>query len=248
MRDPHSGWIQLSAAEFVLVWSALDLGPVPSALGIPHIGRTPRTRAQLADQASETLAGRELGTVTAPARDLAIVLRLLGNPQALMDLTVDGQESSLAAIASAGARGNAVAARVGDEVRVGPVERPALALLDAVMPLVAGPGASVNIRSADFMSACAAGSEDGESGFVGVLARAGVRAADASVVARALTARLGGGRFGVSQGRSRVAFSWVDTPEGRYALRDVNGWISVTPVDPARLASMADEMWSPGRA
>jgi hypothetical protein len=34
----------------------------------------------------------------------------------------------------------------------------------------------------------------------------------------------------------------VDTPEGRYVLRSVNGWVSVVPVDPYRLSVMADEM------
>ncbi|MET0135300.1 MAG: ESX secretion-associated protein EspG [Kibdelosporangium sp.] len=248
MRDPNSGWIQLSAAEFVLLWSALDLGPVPLALGIPNIGRTPRTRAALVDQASGTLAGRDLGTVRAPARDLAVVLRLLADHQVLMDLTVDGQESSLAAIAGSGPRGSAVAARVSDEVRIGPVERPASALLDAVVPLQPGPGAPVNLRAADFEAACASGARDGVSGFVALLGRAGVRQGDANVVARALTGRLGGGRFGVTRGRDRSALAWVDTAEGRYALRSVDGWVSVTPVDPPRLAAMAGEMWFPGRA
>jgi hypothetical protein len=242
VRDPHSGWIQLSSAEFLLVWSALSLGPVPAALGIPHIGRTPRTRADLVAEASATLASRDLGTVEAPARDLAIVLRLLGNRQTLVEMTVDGQDSSLAAIGGSSPRGNAVAARVADEVRVGPVERVAGALLEAVVPLPAGPGSSVNVRAEDFDSACVAGSADGVSGFTSVLVQAGTRQQDATIVARALTARLGGGRVGVSQAQRRAAFSWVDTPDGRYVLRNAGGWVTVTPVDPGRLAALVDDM------
>ncbi|MBP2321600.1 hypothetical protein JOF56_001985 [Kibdelosporangium banguiense] len=242
MRDPHSGWIQLSAAEFVLVWPALRLGPIPLALGIPNIGRTTRSRAELVNEASLTLSGRDLGTVQEPARDLAHVLRQLAAAQTLVDLTVDGQESSLAAIGSITPRGNAVAARVSDEVRVGPVERVTTALLDAVIPLPAGPGNSVNIRVADYEDACSEGVYDGVSGFVRVLAHKGVRQSDATMVARALTDRLGGGRFGVNHGRDRSSMSWVDTPDGRYVLRNAGGWVSVVPVDPHRLTVMADEM------
>jgi hypothetical protein len=248
VRDPRSGWIQLSAAEFILVWRALGLGPIPLALGIPHIGRTSRTRAALAEEASATLSGRELGTVQAPARDLAIVLRQLAAHQTLVELTVDGQDSSLAAIGSITGRGNAVAARVSDEVRIGPVERVTTALLDAVVPLPPGPGSSVNVRVADYEAACAEGVADGVSGFVGVLTRAGLRQADATMVARALTDRLGGGRLGVSRGRDRSSMSWVDTPDGRYVLRTSGGWVSVVPVDPHRLGVMADEMVVSGAA
>ncbi|MET0233022.1 MAG: ESX secretion-associated protein EspG [Kibdelosporangium sp.] len=242
MRDPRSGWIQLSAAEFVLVWSAMRLGPIPLELGIPNIGRTTRSRAELMDEASLTLSGRDLGTVQAPARDLAHVLRQLAAAQTLLDLTVDGQESSLAAIGSITPQGSAVAARVSDEVRIGPVERVTLALLDAVVPLPAGPGSSVNIRVADYEAACTEGVYDGVSGFVRALSHAGVRQADATMVARALVDRLGGGRLGVSHGRDRSSMSWVDTAEGRYVLRDAGGWVSVVPVDPNRLSVMADEM------
>jgi hypothetical protein len=220
----------------------MRLGPVPLALGIPNIGRTTRSRAELADEASLTLSSRELGTVQEPARDLALVLRQLASAQVLVDMTVDGQESSLAAIGSITPRGNAVAARVSDEVRIGPVERVAVSLLDAVIPLPAGPGSSVNIRVADYEDACAEGVHDGISGFVRVLAHAGIRQADATMVARAITDRLGGGRLGVSHGRDRFSMSWVDTPDGRYVLRSVNGWVSVVPVDPHRLSVMADEM------
>jgi ESX secretion-associated protein EspG len=242
VRDPRSGWIQLSAAEFFLVWSALSVGPVPPVLGIPHIGRTPRTRADLVAEASAAMAGRDLGTVQAPARDLALVLRALGNHERLVELTVDGQDSSLAAIGGSSQRASAVAARVADEVRVGPVERVTGALLDAVVPLPAGPGSSVNVRVADFDSACSAGERDGVTGFVQELGRAGIRQQDAQMVARALTDRLGGGRVGVSRGRSRSSFSWVDTPDGRYVLRNTGGWVTVTPVDPARLAALVDDM------
>jgi hypothetical protein len=242
VRDPRSGWIQLSAAEFVLLWSSLSLGQIPLALGIPPIGRTARTRAELTATASSTLSGRDLGTVSSPARDVERVLRSLADREVLVELTVDGQESSLAAIGGSGPRGKAVAARVGDEVRVGPVDRVSGALLDAVVPLPAGPGGSVNIRTDDFDAACVGGERDGISGFVDVLARSGVRADDASMVARALTTRLGGGRLGVTRARSRSAMSWIDTSDGRYVVRNSNGWVTVMPTGPARLSALVEDM------
>jgi hypothetical protein len=164
----------------------------------------------------------------------------------LVELTVDGQDSSLAAIAATGPRGHAVAARVGDEVRLGPVERLTGPLLEAVVPLPAGPGGSVNIRASDFDAACGEGERDGISGFVDVLVRSGLRHRDASMVSRALTTRLGGGRLGVSRGRDRASLTWIDTPEGRYALLNEVGWVTVTPVDPGRLSVMVEKAVSIG--
>jgi hypothetical protein len=56
-----------------------------------------------------------------------------------------------------------------------------------------------------------------------------------------LTSRRGGGQLGAS-GRGRRALNWVDTPDGRYALRHNGNWVTITPVDLARLAAMAEEM------
>jgi hypothetical protein len=241
MRDPHSGWIQLSMAEFALLWAGLDLGPTPPALGVPALGRTAAHRAELVAEASATLSGRDLGTIGSPARDLAMLLRVIAEHDKLVEMTVDGQESSLAAVAGSSSRGTAVAARVGGEVRVGPVERITSALLEAVVPLPAGPGGSVNIREADYDSACVAGGRDGISGFTDELARAGVSARDATTVAHALTTRLSGGRLGVTRGQSRTAFAWIDTPDGRYVLRNTGGWVTVTPADPSQLAALVDD-------
>lgn len=106
----------------------------------------------------------------------------------------------------------------------------------------AGPGASVNIRADDFDAACANGERDGISGFMGVLVRSGVRADDASTVARALTTRLGGGRLGVTRARGRSAMSWIDTPDGRYVVRNSSGWVTMMPADSARLSALVEDM------
>lgn len=246
MRDPGSGWIQLSSAEFFLLWTAMGLGEPPVALEVAHIGRTGGSRAAMAEEASRALAGRDLGTVHQPARDLAGMLHTLAAGRVTLDLRVLGQGSPLLGHAAAHGRGAAAAARVDGEIRLGAVRAAALAgsLLGSLPPLPAGPGRPANVGAADYERACVEGERDGVPGFVRVLLDAGLRQADANVVATALTARRGGGQLGASGGGRRASsvVSWLDTDDGRYALRRHGAWITVTPADPPRLTTMAEEM------
>jgi hypothetical protein len=251
VRDPDSGWIQLSSVEFVLLWSALGLGEPPLVLGIRPVGRTRARRAELVEQASPYLAARDLGTVAEPARDLAIVLRTLGSDGVSVDLRVHGEGAPLYGYAVANGRGAAAVARVGDEVRIGSVSPAGLAgaLLGSLPPLPAGSERPANVALPDYLAACAEGERDGVSGFLRVLHGAGVRGSDAATVSSVLTTRRGGGQLGAT-GRDRRGavlrapgtVNWVDTPDGRYALRRNGGWVTVTPVDLARLTAMAEEM------
>ncbi|HEX6357476.1 ESX secretion-associated protein EspG [Actinophytocola sp.] len=245
MRDPGSGWIQLSAVEFHLLWSTMELGETPEVLDLLHVGRTPARRAELVEETSEALAARDLGTVTAPARDLAGMLRALGTCTSSLDMRVYGTGDPMFAFAGAGPSGAALAARVGDEVRLGTIRATALAasLLGSLTPLPAAPGRPVNVNAADYEDACAEGEYDGVSGFARTLQSAGLRMADVSTLTQALTTRNGGGQLGAT-GRIRTysVVNWVDTPDGRYALRRNGEWITVTPADTSRLTSMAEEM------
>jgi hypothetical protein len=251
VRDADSGWIQLSAVEFVLLWSALELGDPPPMLGLRPVGRTPRRRAELGAEASRYLDARELGTVSRPARDLATVLRILAEPEVGLDMQVHGDGTPLFGFAAARGRGGAAAARVGEEVRVGSVSPAGLApaLLGALTPMPAGSERPANIPGADYVTACAEGERDGVSGFLRALHESGVRGPEAATVAQVLTSRRGGGQLGASGrdrrgGRLRAPslVNWVDTPGGRYALRRTGAWITVTPVDLPRLTAMAEEM------
>lgn len=251
MRDPSSGWIQLSAVEFFLIWSAMNLGEPPPVLDIVHVGRTPRRRAELADEASQSLHNRELGTVAAPASDLAAMMGSLADADVSLDMRVFGDGVPMFAYAGVGDRGAAIAARVGDEVRMGAVRSNALAesLLGSITPLAAANGRPANVSVVDYTAACVEGDADGISGFVRVLRDAGVRAPEAGTLAQALTSRKGGGQLGAT-GRGRAGralrtasvVNWLDTPDGRYALRRNGDWITITPADVARLTSMAEEM------
>ncbi len=237
MRDPSSGWIQLSDVEFFLLWSAMRLGPPPPVLALRHVGRTSAARASLIESASSSLAARELGSVAEPARDLRLLLGSLADPRVSLDLSVHGNGTPLFGFA---ALGGAAVARVGDEVRIGPGGS-ASSLLGALNPLPAGPERPANVAVADYTRACAEGARDGVSGFLRVLRDAGMRAPEAATVSRVVASRLGGGQLGAS-GRGRQVITWVDTPEGRYALRSDSRWLTVTPVDLPRLTAMAEEL------
>jgi hypothetical protein len=53
VRDESSGWIQLHAGEFLLLWDALGLGEPPAILRVPRLGRTPAERAVFAESAAQ---------------------------------------------------------------------------------------------------------------------------------------------------------------------------------------------------
>ncbi|MQA08361.1 MAG: ESX secretion-associated protein EspG [Pseudonocardiaceae bacterium] len=250
MRDENSGWIQLHSAEFFLLWSVAGFGEVPVALGIGHVGRTPGRRAELIAQADESLAARELGTVAVPARDLAGYLRALAEPELAVDLHAEGRGPELRAMSSVGAEGSAAAAVVGSEVRVGPVSPDGTvpALLEALPAVPPGPGRGANVRWVDYRRACTEGQRDGTPGFVEALRDAGLRAPEANTVMRAISGRVGGGQLGAGTrtprgwARASDTVNWVDTEEGRYAVRRGGEWVMVTPVDVPQLVAMADEM------
>lgn len=243
MRDPDSGWIQLSPVELFLLWSEMSLGDPPPVLGITHVGRTQRRRTELISSASLALGARGLGSVESPARDLAGLLRVLAEPSVSLDVRVYGEGEPLFGFAAARGRSAAAIARVADEVRVGPVTPGRLAgpLLDSLTPIPAGPDRPANISAADFATACTEGERDGTPGFQQALAHAGVRPSEAATLSRVLSSRHAHGQLGVT-GRDRRWLNWVDTPEGRYALRQNGSWITLTPTDRPRLATMAEEM------
>jgi hypothetical protein len=251
MRDPETGWIQLHTGEFFLVWSALGLGEPPAVLGIPHIGRTPEARADLAAAAGAALTERGLGSVAAPARDLADLLRAVAKGETLLDMQVEDGGPSLRGVGALGASGGVAAVVAGPDARIGPVRATNLAamLLSALPELPAGSGTSASVRVSDFEEACAEGDREGVAGFHEALRYAGIRPPEVAVLTRAVTERIGGGRIGASTQRRtgrRVragdAVSWVDTAEGRYMFRRVRDWVTVIPVHPTRLCSMVDEL------
>lgn len=251
MRNEQSGWIELHAVEFTLLWRELGFGDLPEWLGIPPFGRTRAIRDAWQGAASRALANRGLGTVTQPADDLAWLLQAVEQGQHMLELQVDTSITALRGLGATGPHGTAAVARVQTQVRIGPVHPEQLVgtMLGVSQPLGAGSGMSANLPVADFERACAAGVLEGQDGFVDVLQRHGVRREEALTLARALTTRVAGGRLG-ARGldrdghwhRAPATVAWLDTEGGRYAVRSDGEWISLTPADPVRLLTMAQEM------
>ncbi|MDV6012400.1 ESX secretion-associated protein EspG [Haloechinothrix sp. LS1_15] len=250
MRDPDTGWIQLHHGEFFLLWSALELGELPAVLGVPHIGRTPPARARFAEAAGAALAERDLGTVERPAPDLRRYLEALAGGNRACELHIDTADAALRAVGVPG-RECVIVASAGTEIRLGPVRetRMAATMLDVVPPAGAGPGAPANVAVDVFTRACRVGEREGVEGFKEALRDGGVRGAEVGVIARAIGGRAAGGRL---EARSRdggarwrwlpETLNWVDTADGRFALRKQGEWLTVTPADHARLLGMAEDM------
>lgn len=120
MRDQQTGWISLHPGEFFVVWTSLGLGEPPSALGVPHLGRTQQARAEFVAAAGEAMAERELGTVERPAADLEGFSRTIAAAERRLELDVDIPDASLRAVGAVDGRTAAAAASLPTEVRVGP--------------------------------------------------------------------------------------------------------------------------------
>lgn len=248
MRDEQTGWIELHAGEFSLLWRTLGLGEPPAMLGVPHIGRTPAARQQWAEAAGQALAARGLGTVDKPAPDLADLLRAVGAARQVLELEVDTPDSALRGLGATGPDGTAAVARVDTTVRIGPAHDLLATMLDVPPQVGAGTGRSANLPLADFERACAAGAEGGVPSFAAALGHLGVRPEESQTLARALSTRTAGGRLGARAAagtgwrRPQARLSWVDAEDGRYAIRTDGEWVTVTPADQRRLMTMAEEM------
>ncbi|OLT39103.1 hypothetical protein BJF85_07835 [Saccharomonospora sp. CUA-673] len=247
MRDENTGWITLHPGEFYLLWRGLGLGETPAVLEVPPVGRTAEYRAELTALVDDSLSGRDLGTVGRPDADLEHLLRTLAEPEVSVDLVASGADVTFRSFGAIAERGAATVGTSGEEVLLGPVRRGELVdrMLEALADVDAGPGAPGNVGHADYLRACKAGTREGASGFLDVLREAGVRSSEAATFLRAVEGRRSGGYVGassVARGRTPSTVNWVDTDQGRYVLRMVGDWVTVTPADRARLRAMAQEM------
>ena len=248
-------WIRLHVGELFLLWSAHARDELPAVLDIPHVGRTPEFRAELVATASQALSERGLGTVESPAPELRRLLNTLANSELTLDLRLDG-DSSYRAVGCVADRGAVAIGVAGTDVEMSALREPLVAatLLQALPPCEQGRGLSVNLRIDEYTNACEAGERGGQPAFSDVLRDAGLREPEIIVLVRIVTHRIGGGRLGATK-RSREGrwvrgegtLTWVDTPEGRYGLRRDGGWLTVTPLDAARLKTMAYELFTGAR-
>ncbi|MCP2164439.1 ESX secretion-associated protein EspG [Goodfellowiella coeruleoviolacea] len=248
MTDPEHDWIRLALPEFFALWRTHHPGHERVPLGVPHFGATAEDRRVLVDTASRTLSQRGLGTVHQPARDLELLLSALARTGTTAvhfhEVYPDWRATGVVV------RG-VIAARVDQEVLLAPVRRARLApAAVSVLPdHVAGPGRSVNVRWADYQRAARIGSAEGTEAFLDELRAAGVREPEARTLLRVVSGRRGGGQFSArGQGSGSNPVNWLDTAEGRYALRRSREYLVVTPVDANRLTGTVADLIGEPRA
>lgn len=250
MTDQEPRVFRLAAQEFFTLWRSVhgDRHPVP--VGAKHYGRTEADRAELVATCSRTLSARGLGTVQRPDGDLHALLRGLAEFDIGLELVFSRRGETARGLATAGWHG-AFVARVGEQIQLTAFRPTALASTAVATLPAAQPGAgrSVNLRWDDYLAAGQAGERDGADGFLEALRYAGVREPEASTLLRAVTTRCGGGQVGVIS-RNRAGYlhptgltlSWLDSREGRYLVRQDNGWFVLAPTDPARLTSELEDL------
>ena len=237
----------LGVDEFFLLWYAHhSLRDLPSFLGVNPVGRSRTERAEHTAAASPTLPERGLGTIENPAADLREMVDALAETPVRIEF---GRTEAAAWTVAAVRDTRAVAAtRTDMEIRLwtGKATKLVTDLIEDLPPREPGTGASANVPAVDFQRACDAAAARGPSAFRDALDDAGVHQRDIPTLARAVEDSSGGGMLAAVRrddtGTWRHAplrTSWRDTAAGRYAIRQDDAWVTVTPADTARLTSMA---------
>lgn len=251
MIDSDRG-LTLSSREFYLLWQAVHGEERDVPLGTPHVGRTRAARQRMTEETSQELQRRGLGTINRPDPDLRALISGLAEFDRALEIAYFKGTEMARGLATAGWSGT-FAARVGDDIHLRSFRSTALAsaTVAALPGLQPGTGRAVNIRWEDYLRAGEAGERDGQGAFMEVLRYAGVREPEAYTLHRAITSRIGGGQLGLTA-RNRDGFarptgrtvSWLDTREGRYLVRQTDGWLVLAPTDQARLTTAVDELLS----
>ncbi|MCP2261378.1 EspG family protein [Streptoalloteichus tenebrarius] len=245
-------WTELLPTEFVALWRRLGLGARPLELNVQEVGGTTDQARNAYREAWEGLAARGLVTGDDVDGRLADVLATLARPSVSVDLrwAVDpGRE--LRGLAAA--RGEWAAVGVLADGRVWTDTVRAEALVDAVVGLIGrtprGSGRAVSVAARVLDEAAVASGEAGQ-GFTSALVEAGMRGNDARMLTAVVSApRLRAGQLGAAArdglGRRRRAPGVVnvfDTVEGRYALYERSGYVTVAPADERRITNLVLEL------
>ncbi|WP_326951452.1 ESX secretion-associated protein EspG [Amycolatopsis sp. NBC_01307] len=248
--------IRVSASAFDILWTDLGHDRPPEPLGVRSVGGTDEEREGVRKAVYENLAGRGLydGTRLEPALAHRLELLAAGEVfvacEALADMTAAVPFRAVAAVR--GRRG-VLATQPEQTISLDGIRESELctAIVDVLPELTAGPGYGVSLAAA----ALATGVEDP------VFAERGARSAASSAQLRevlAIQARpvYAAGQFSVSRraASGRVertgGLTWFDTDVGAYCATKTAGrggqeWVTVTPVDSARLASRVAALLTP---
>lgn len=236
--------IRVSASAFDILWTDLGHDRPPDPLTVRSVGGTDEERAEVRKAVYENLAGRGLydGARLEPA--LADRLDLLAGGEvfvaceALADMTAS---TPFRAVTAVRGRRGVLATQPEQTIGLDTISESELctAIVDVLPELTAGPGYGVNLPAADLDDP--------------VFAERGARSAASSAQLRevlAIQARpvYAAGQFSVSRRTApgRVTrtggLTWFDTDVGAYCATKTPGrggqeWVTVVPVDSARLAS-----------
>lgn len=236
--------IRVSASAFDVLWTDLGHDRPPEPLTVRSVGATEEERAEVRKAVYENLAGRGLydGSHLEPA--LAARLDLLAGGEvfvaceALADMTASVPFRAVTAVR--GRRG-VLATQPEQTIGLADIRESELctAILDVLPELTAGPGYGINLPSSELSASSRPASAQLEE----------VRAIQARPVYAA-------GQFSVSRrspsGRVERTggLTWFDTDVGAYCATRTPGrggheWVTVTPVDSARLASRIAALVTP---
>lgn len=231
----------LSATEFDLVWSSLELGKIPYPLEVPSIGATMGERAELTAETFRSLARRGLATDHELDSRLAKMLRLLVENDTSVDV-IGHRDQPIRALAAVERRSGVVARLDGNELRLTEIRPTALAMsaVGVLPPGEPGQQRAISVPADALAKALAEDDDDPFGGDVEedvALVKAGLSPQDAATVLELANNRRAGGQFGVSRGtrRATTLVTWFDTHQGRYLMVSQGSWLSIAPADNKRI-------------
>ena len=251
----------LSALEYDLIWSELELGQPRYPLDLVSHGLTMEERAKLRADNLKPMTDGGLLTDGEVDPELATMLRILANPTKTVDL-VGFSHGPLRAVAALGYDGAVLGTLTDRGLAVRPIRDTALvsSIVGVLPDLPAGEGQSMSVPL-DAMRNAAIAPDDpddfGDDPFgnesdnteVDVLIKNGLSRSDAKALAELAGGRTGGGQFGVSTAgrrggrmhRGESMVTWFDTRRGRYLMFSDGSWVSLAPAGPDRIAWRIEE-------
>ncbi len=245
--------MMISALEFDVLWEHLRLEDMPVVLRVDSPGGTEGERQRLVQAAWTSLENKGYGRPVGLDPRLARMLRVLERPDSEIDarLWLDKHVRVLvAAVEDYAVHASLIENNlVLREASLTGLPREALA---GMPELPAGPGESVNLRSADFEAAALTALSKGQ--FTGALTAAGVHERDVDSLQRMVSDIIGQGQFGAAARdrwghriRTDHVVSFFDTEAGRYVQvrRPSNGadWSTIAPVDGRRMHQHISSMY-----
>lgn len=254
MGSIEGGSVVLSVLEFDLLWEAEGLPERHVALDVPSPGATRTERAQLAEQAWQSLTERGLARRHQACAEVVDMLHLLARPKASIDVWVwtDRQISGLTA-----STGNQALLGVVDDGQVWLIPARDSALAEAAVSVTgdAWPGMGHSVSLPHEVLLRADTDAHGDAGkLVTALEDHGVALSEAQELCGMLSGAVTRGQFGVQRlGRDNAVrradrvVAFHDTEAGRYLFqvrseRDGRDWATITPASNQLLAGRVWEL------